>query len=89
MIIVCDTNVLISGVLFAGNSREILRLASHGVVTNMISPEILREAEEVLLRPKFSLSPEQVLGIVALFRDTFELAFRMKTMERKSLESLY
>jgi len=73
VIIVCDTNVLISGVLFAGNSREILRLASHGVVTNMISPEILREAEEVLLRPKFSLSPEQVLGIVALFRDTFEL----------------
>ena len=71
MNIVCDTNVLISGILFPGHSRKILQLASRGVVTNAISADILREAEDVLLRPKFSLSPEQVLSIVALFRDTF------------------
>jgi putative PIN family toxin of toxin-antitoxin system len=29
--------------------------------------------EEVLLRPKFSLGPDQVLYIMDLFRDTFEL----------------
>jgi putative PIN family toxin of toxin-antitoxin system len=71
--IVCDTNVLVSGVLFGGHAREILRLASRGVVINFISPDILREAENVLRRSKFGLHPEQVLEIIALFKDTFEI----------------
>jgi len=71
--IVCDTNVLVSGVLFGGHAREILRLASRGVVINFISPDILREAENVLRRSKFGLRPEQVLEITALFKDTFEI----------------
>ena len=73
MNIVCDTNVLVSGVLFGGHAREILRLASRGVVINFISPDILREAENVLRRSKFGLRPEQVLEITALFKDTFEI----------------
>ena len=73
MNIVCDTNVLISGVLFGGNAREILRLASRGVLINFISPNILREAERVLGRSKFGLRPEHVLEIIALFKDTFEI----------------
>lgn len=73
MNIVCDTNVLVSGVLFGGHAREILRLASRGVVINFISPDILREAEDVLGRSKFGLRPEQVLEIIALFKDTFEI----------------
>jgi len=71
--IVCDTNVLVSGVLFGGHAREILRLASRGVVINFISPDILREAENVLRRSKFGLRPEQVLEIIALFKDSFEM----------------
>ena len=73
MNIVCDTNVLVSGILFAGPPREIIRLASTGIVTNSISADILREVEDVLLRPKFSLKPDQVLYIMGLFRDTFDL----------------
>ena len=73
MNIVCDTNVLVSAILFAGHPREIIRLASRGIVTNSISPDILREAEEVLRRPKFKLQPDRVLHIIGLFRDTFEL----------------
>jgi putative PIN family toxin of toxin-antitoxin system len=71
--ILCDTNVSVSGVLFGGHAREILRLASRGVVINFISPDILREAENVLRRSKFGLHPEQVLEIIALFKDTFEI----------------
>lgn len=71
--IVCDTKVLVSGVLFGGHAREILRLSSRGTVINFISPTILREAEDVLRRSKFGLRPEQVLEIVALFKDTFEI----------------
>ena len=73
MKIVCDTNVLISGILFHGHSREILRLSSRGIIQNFISPDILEEVEEVLLRPKFGLPPEQVDGILQLFRDSFNL----------------
>lgn len=72
MNIVCDTNILVSGVLFGGHARTIIRMASRGRVTNFVSPHILRELEEVLARQKFGLSSEQVFHIVALARDTFE-----------------
>jgi uncharacterized protein len=73
--IVCDTNVLVSGILFGGHARQILLLASRGKITNFISDDILHEAKKVLLRPKFKLSPQQVIAIIALFRDTFELVY--------------
>lgn len=73
MKIVCDTNILISGILFGGKPREILRLCSSGTVVNFISPDILKEVEEVLLQPKFGLNEEQVYEIIRLFRDTFTL----------------
>jgi putative PIN family toxin of toxin-antitoxin system len=50
-------------------------LASRGKITNFISDDILHEAKNVLLRPKFKLSPQQVIAIIALFRDTFELVY--------------
>ena len=70
MNIVCDTNVLVSAILFGGNARNILQLASRGIVTIFVSADILREFEDVLGRPKFGLKPKQVLDIVALMRDT-------------------
>ena len=73
MKIVCDTNILISGILFGGKPREILRLCSSGTVTNCISPDILKEVEEVLLRLKFGFKAKQVYEIIRLFRDTFTL----------------
>ncbi len=73
MRVVCDTNMLVSGILFGGNPRDLLQLCSSGKLTNFTSPELLREIEEVLLRPKFGLNKEQVYGIVRLFRDTFSL----------------
>ena len=73
MKIACDTNVLISGILFRGHPRQILFLAAQGRLTNCTSPALLREVEAVLSRPKFGLQPGQVAGILNLFRDTFEL----------------
>lgn len=73
MKIVCDTNVLISGVLFGGHARRILALASRGMVTNHLSPAILHEFEAVLSRPKFGLAAEQILAIVDLVRDSFQM----------------
>lgn len=73
MRIVCDTNVLVSGILLQGPPRRILTMASRGEVANFTSPDLLREVEDVLLRPKFGVRAEQVVGIIALFRDTFEI----------------
>lgn len=73
MRIVCDTNILISGILFGGKPREILHLCSSGTLDNFISSDILKEVEEVLLRPKFGLHNEQVYEIIQLFRNTFTL----------------
>ena len=74
MKVVCDTNVLISGILFGGHARAILSLAAQGAIVNCISPDILREMGEVLARPKFDLSPDQVSGILQLLGDSFETA---------------
>jgi len=73
MRIVCDTNVLISGVLFRGNPRQILRLTSQGRLENFISPAILQEVEDVLRRQKFHLSSPQLSAILELFQQTFTL----------------
>jgi putative PIN family toxin of toxin-antitoxin system len=75
MKIVCDTNVLVSGILFRGHPRRILLLAAQGRLTNVTSPALLREAETVLSRPKFGLRPSQVASILALFRDTFDIVY--------------
>jgi hypothetical protein len=73
MRIVCDTNVLVSGILFRGYPRRILTLVAQARLNNYTSPALLREAEDVLGRPKFGLRPGQVEQILALFRDTFVL----------------
>ncbi len=73
MKIVCDTNVLVSGVLFNGPPRRILEQVALGKIENAISFEILAEANNVLTRPKFGLSSEQVTGIIETFTETFIL----------------
>ncbi len=80
MKIVCDTNVLISGVLFRGNPREILRLAGQGRLENCISPQILQEVEEVLRRRKFGLSSPEISAILELFQQTFTLVVPDQTL---------
>ena len=41
MKIVCDTNVLVSGILFEqGYPRQILVLISNGTITNFMSPSL-------------------------------------------------
>lgn len=73
MRVVCDTNILISGVLFDGPPSRLLALSVRGLLTNCVSPALLRGTEDVLLRPRFGLRPEQALRIVAIFRETFEM----------------
>jgi uncharacterized protein len=72
MEIVCDTNILISAIVFGGNAKRIVQLASEGSLINFISPAIVNEIENVLIRPKFGFSAEQVAEITQLFYESFE-----------------
>ena len=58
--VVLDTNIYISGILFAGKPREVLDLAIKGKIHVFISPDILSELRDVLSRKKFGFSPERV-----------------------------
>ena len=53
MRVVADTNVVVSGLLWHGPSRELLNLARHGTVELFTSGTLLAELEEVLQREKF------------------------------------
>jgi putative PIN family toxin of toxin-antitoxin system len=73
MRVICDTNVLLSGVLFGGNCRSVIRLVSEGRVRGFTSNALLAEFEGVLLRPKFGLSASQIEATMDLVRQTFVL----------------
>ena len=55
MLVLLDTNVLISAILFGGVPRALLRIAIQGRVRLITSPRLLDELEE-LLREKFDFS---------------------------------
>ena len=71
MRIVCDTNVIVSGLLFGGHSRDILAAVAKGDITAYTSPALLHELHDVLSRRKFRLSQEQVAALMELIRETF------------------
>ena len=73
MRIVCDTNVLLSGFLFGGHCRTIVRLISEARIDGFISSALVAEFEGVLLRPKFGLTANQVGATIDLVRQTFVL----------------
>lgn len=73
MRIVCDTNVLISGILFGGHARMLVRAALQSRVENCISPEMLNELRDVLGRRKFHLTAARATAIAELAAQTFTL----------------
>jgi len=65
MIIVLDTNVLISGILNPyGKTAAILRLVADGTIQVAYDLRILSEYRDVLNRPKFNFAKEDVESFV-------------------------
>lgn len=79
--VVLDTNVLISGILFGGNPRQILELVIQGRINAYISPAMLTEFREVLIRPKFGLTHEECFSIVKETEDIFCSVFPQITVD--------
>ena len=64
MRVVLDTNVLVSALLFAGTSSELVPLWQRGALTILLSRPILDEYLRVLSYPKFDLSEEEIKGLI-------------------------
>lgn len=63
-VVVLDTNVIISAVIFGGISREVLLNCIRGYAQLVVWDRILRELQDVLLRPKFGYTVSSVHLIV-------------------------
>lgn len=72
MKVVCDTNVLISGIVFGGNCRAILQMISTGRLNACMSATLLAELDDVLRRPKFGMDSHEVTATLELVQHTFD-----------------
>lgn len=52
--IVADTSVIVSGTLWSGLAHRMIELIEAGSVTACVTPSIVHEYREVLVRPKFT-----------------------------------
>ncbi|MBU4460652.1 MAG: putative toxin-antitoxin system toxin component, PIN family [Verrucomicrobia bacterium] len=71
--VVLDTNVVISAFLFGGHPRRVIESILDGRSQGFVSLAILDEIRDVLRRPKFGLTPDQVLAVVEEFRALCEV----------------
>jgi len=61
--ITTDTNTLVSATIAKGNEFELLKLVKSKKIDLVLSPQILKEFKEVISRPKFGFSQEQVINV--------------------------
>ena len=64
MRVVLDTNVLVSALLFTGTASEILPLWQKGVITILLSRDVLEEYLRVLSYPKFQLAEAEIKALI-------------------------
>jgi putative PIN family toxin of toxin-antitoxin system len=72
--VVLDTNVVVSAMLApAGTEAAVLLLALSGRIALYVSPPVLAEYEEVLLRPRLKLPPRRIDAALAAIRKVAHL----------------
>ena len=64
MRVVLDTNVLVSALLFSGISSKLVSLWQKGLITPLLSRQVLDEYLRVLSYPKFQLSEEEIKELI-------------------------
>ena len=66
---VLDTNVLVSAMISSAGNEALLVIAiNQGLVTPYFLPDILEEYSDVLLRPKFGFSKEEVDALLDMLQ---------------------
>jgi putative PIN family toxin of toxin-antitoxin system len=64
--VLLDTNVLISGLLFTGETSRVVRLWQDRRIIPVISRETFEELRSILQYPKFALSRREIRDIVEM-----------------------
>ena len=64
MRVVLDTNAVVSALLFSGVSSKLVSLWQNGLITPLLSREILDEYLRVLSYPKFELSEKEIKELI-------------------------
>jgi putative PIN family toxin of toxin-antitoxin system len=62
--VVLDTNAVVSALLFSGISSELVSLWQKGLMTLLLSREILDEYLRVFSYPKFELTEEEIKELI-------------------------
>jgi putative PIN family toxin of toxin-antitoxin system len=71
---VIDTNVIVSALISpSGNEALLLLAVKQGLVRPCFSPAVLQEYSEVLARPKFSFSPDEIAALLELLKSQGDL----------------
>lgn len=70
--IVLDTNILVSAIIHNGKPRRLLQMGIDGKFRILSSTEILGEISEVLQKPKFKTTREEIIRIVSVMMETVE-----------------
>ncbi|MGQ0638144.1 MAG: putative toxin-antitoxin system toxin component, PIN family [Nitrososphaerota archaeon] len=70
--VVLDTNVLVSAIIRNGKPRKLLQRGIGGKYKILSSREILEELAEVLQRPKFKTTREDIINIVSALIESVE-----------------
>ena len=70
--IALDTNVLVSAIICNGKPRKLFRMGIDGKYEILTSKEILDELSEVIQRPKFKMTIEDIVRIVSALMETCE-----------------
>jgi putative PIN family toxin of toxin-antitoxin system len=74
--VVIDTNVLVSALLSpSGNEALLLLAVNQGLVRPYFSPAVLEEYSEVLTRPKFAFSSNEITELIDLFQRQGDLVY--------------
>ena len=79
MRVVLDTNVLVSALLFTGALSELVSLWQRGMITILLSREILDEYLRVLAYPKFHLSEGEIKDLIGTELLPFAVVVKPRT----------
>lgn len=61
---VLDTNVLVSAIICDGNPRKLLMMGTDRAHDIIVSQEILQELRDVLSRPKFQMTENEIEQVI-------------------------
>lgn len=78
-IVILDTNIIVSAIVFGGKPREVFELILEGTIQGYITSFIIYELKEVLAK-KFKFSDDKLKETEEIIRDSFQYIVPKKSI---------